>query len=179
MDWISKRNSFKSCRCRTKKTIMRLWRVLFLTASISLSYRAYCPVKSLQKSESFTKLYLNWDNIEYWLGYYNVRNVEAVKTQIWLETGNLKSKICLENHNLFGMKQAFVRKNTAKGTKRNHAYYYHYTESIEDYALWQRYFGLDTVVKSKQYFKMLVSRNYAEASNYEQVLNVVLNKFKI
>ncbi len=53
----------------------------------------------------------------------NVRFPHIVMAQSIIETGNFNSRIFRENHNLFGMKQATVRINTAVGTQHGHAYY--------------------------------------------------------
>ena len=47
----------------------------------------------------------------------NLKYPHIVLAQIKLETSNFSSKIFRENWNLFGMKQAAVRANTAKGTQ--------------------------------------------------------------
>jgi uncharacterized FlgJ-related protein len=45
----------------------------------------------------------------------NIKYPHIVMAQSIIETGHWKSKIFKENHNLFGMKQANVRINTALG----------------------------------------------------------------
>ena len=84
------------------------------------------------------------------------------------------AQIFLENHNLFGMKQARRRITTAEGTNRNHAYYNHWRESVYDYAFYQcRYLSkLDT---EDEYFQYL-GASYAEASNYVKMLKQVIKK---
>jgi len=67
----------------------------------------------------------------------NVKFPHIVMAQSILETGHWKSKVFKENHNLFGMKQANIRINTAKGTNLNHAYYENWQESVYDYAFYQ------------------------------------------
>ena len=56
--------------------------------------------------------------------------------QAKLESGDFSSRIFKENHNMFGMKEARVRVNLAKGTQFGHAYYNSWEESILDYAFW-------------------------------------------
>ena len=98
----------------------------------------------------------------------NVRYPYIALAQAKLETGNFKSAVFKQNHNLFGMKQARARVNTAKGTSLNHAYYDNWQESVYDYAFYQcRYMG--GASNEDEYFAAL-DASYAEASQYSQVL---------
>ena len=81
-----------------------------------------------------------------------------------LETGGWKSPIFVENHNLFGMKQATRRVSTAKGSNKGHAYYDTWRESVYDYAFYQcRYLG--NIKTESEYFQYL-SASYAEDTTY-------------
>ena len=98
----------------------------------------------------------------------NVKFPHIVMAQSIVETGKWKSNIFKENNNLFGMKQARSRINTAIGTQNNHAFYDTWTESVYDYAFYQcRYLG--TIKTDEEYFNYL-SRSYAEDSNYVDIL---------
>jgi len=104
----------------------------------------------------------------------NVKYPHIVMAQSILETGHWKSNIFLENHNLFGMKQARRRITTAEGTSRNHAYYNHWRESVYDYAFYQcRY--LSKIDSEEDYFEYL-GASYAEAPNYVNVLKATIEK---
>jgi uncharacterized FlgJ-related protein len=93
-----------------------------------------------------------------------IQHPEVVLAQARLETGGYKSRIFRENHNLFGMKEAVRRINTAQGTQYNHAYYEHWRESVYDYAFYQcRYMG--RVGSREEYFNLL-SQSYAEDPMY-------------
>lgn len=93
------------------------------------------------------------------------------------ETGRFKSKIFLENSNLFGMKQARQRVNLAKGTERGHAYYNTWQESLYDYAL---YYGvyLNKIRTEEEYFEYL-SQYYAEDPNYVENLKQLIKKHNL
>jgi len=107
----------------------------------------------------------------------NVQYPHIVMAQSIVETGHWKSHIFLENHNLFGMKQARRRITTAEGTSRNHAYYNHWRESVYDYAFYQcRY--LSKINSEEEYFQYL-DASYAEANNYVGSLKVVIEKEKL
>lgn len=93
------------------------------------------------------------------------------------ETGNFKSKVFRENNNLFGMKEASVRPETADGTRNGHAFYSNPKESAEDMLLWLKYSGAYTTfgkglklltnpykyvlwLKSKRYFEDTINNYY-------------------
>jgi|TARA_R110000823_G_scaffold258290_1_gene379772 uncharacterized FlgJ-related protein len=98
----------------------------------------------------------------------NVKFPHIVMAQSMIETGKWKSNIFKENHNLFGMKQANRRVNTAKGTQNNHAFYTSWEESVYDYAFYQcRYLG--SIQTEAEYFQYL-SNSYAENDEYVQIL---------
>jgi uncharacterized FlgJ-related protein len=100
-----------------------------------------------------------------------------VMAQSILETGHWKSQVFKENNNLFGMKQATIRINTAKGTNLNHAYYDNWQESVYDYAFYQcRYMGAANT--EEEYF-LALGASYAEAGNYVQALKTVITKEKL
>lgn len=104
----------------------------------------------------------------------NVKYPHIVLAQSIVETGHWKSTIFLENHNLFGMKEARRRITTAGGTNRNHAYYRHWRESVYDYAFYQcRY--LSKISSEEEYFQYL-SASYAEAPDYVNVLKATIEK---
>ena len=99
---------------------------------------------------------------------------EVVLAQARLETGGYKSRIFRENHNLFGMKEAVRRINTAQGTQYNHAYYEHWRESVYDYAFYQcRYMGQ---VRSREEYFNLLSQSYAEDPMYVTKLKNEIQK---
>ena len=107
----------------------------------------------------------------------NVKFPYIVMAQSIIETGHWTSNVFKENHNLFGMKQANVRINTANGTQNGHAYYDDWYQSVYDYAFYQcRYLGgIDT---EDEYYTYLGS-SYAEAGNYVQVVKSTVEKEKL
>jgi len=102
----------------------------------------------------------------------NIKYPHIVYAQSLIETGGFKSTIFKDNHNLFGMKQARVRCNIAQDTKRGHAYYNHWTESVIDYALYQTSY-MYKIKSEDQYFAHL-SKSYAEDPNYVSKLKAII-----
>ena len=104
----------------------------------------------------------------------NIKHPHIVMAQSMVETGYWGCKIFKENHNLFGMKQANVRINTAVGTQNNHAYYETWMESIYDYAFYQcRYLG---GIRTEAEYYAYLGKSYAEDKDYVKVLKSVVEK---
>lgn len=104
----------------------------------------------------------------------NFRYPHIILAQAKLESGNFKSTIFLENNNMFGMKEAKLRANLAKGTNRNHAYYETWQDCILDYALYYSTY-LSDIRTEGEYFEYL-RQNYAEDPTYVQRLKEVIKK---
>jgi len=82
-----------------------------------------------------------------------------------------------ENNNLFGMKQATVRVNTALGTQHNHAYYETWRESVYDYAFYQtRYLS---GAKTEGEYLYVLGQSYAEDPLYVTKLRNEIEKGKL
>jgi hypothetical protein len=94
----------------------------------------------------------------------NIKHPHIVLAQAKLESNNFQSNIFRHNHNLFGMREAKQRITTALGTKRKHAYYKDWTESVYDYGYYQATF-LSRIKSEEQYFRYL-GNSYAEDPNY-------------
>ena len=104
----------------------------------------------------------------------NFKFPHIVLAQAILETGHFESKIFVENSNLFGMKEARVRLNLAKGTQYGHAYYDNWKESVSDYALWYSTFAYKC--KSEKQLYKLLNKQYAEANYYPQALKRIIKE---
>lgn len=108
----------------------------------------------------------------------NVKFPYIVMAQAIAETGHYKSQVFKENNNLFGMKQATVRINTAKGTQNGHAYYDNWYQSVYDYAFYQcRYLGQ---INSENEYYLYLSNSYAEAGDgYVKLLKEIIETEKL
>jgi hypothetical protein len=101
---------------------------------------------------------------------------DVVFEQCLLESKHLKSDIAIENNNLFGLR-VYPNADTTYAIARNrgHLVFKHWTESVKEYARYQRRNFLD---KKDVYYKFLKSSGYAEAENYINTLkgiNITLN----
>ena len=104
----------------------------------------------------------------------NFKYPYIILAQAKLESGHFKSTIFLENNNMFGMKEAKLRANLAKGTNRGHAYYETWQESVIDYALYYSSY-LRSIKTEGEYFEYL-RQNYAEDPTYVERLKSLIKK---
>jgi len=103
----------------------------------------------------------------------NFKFPHIVYAQTILETNNFKSKMFVENNNLFGMKEAKSRITTAKGSQSNYAYYDNWCESLYDYALYSSNYL--SSLNSKEDYLAYLSQNYAEDGSYINKLKEIIN----
>ena len=104
----------------------------------------------------------------------NFRYPHIVLAQAKLETGYFTSTNFVQANNMFGMKQAKARANTALRTERGHAYYDTWVESLYDYALYHNAY-LNKLRTESQYYNYL-SQNYAEDPFYVSKLKKIIEK---
>lgn len=109
----------------------------------------------------------------------NVKFPHIVMAQAIAETGHYKSQVFKENNNLFGMKQARVRVNTAEGTQNGHAYYDNWYQSVYDYAFYQCSV-LKDINSENEYYLFLSSGKYAEAGDgYVKLIKDIIKTEKL
>jgi len=109
-------------------------------------------------------------------GYAKI-STKLIYAQTWHETGGFTSRIFKENRNLFGMRQAKIRENTATGTALGHATYKNHFSSTRDYFLRQQNFKIDSR-SDNQFIIDTVASGYAEDRKYREKWLNVKNKIK-
>ena len=154
------------------------WKIFLYSLSVvgffSVVFYTYGRIVQLKSLSDYEKEILivdinsqndfSQDKLVEMLKELNVRFPHIVLAQSRLETGGYKSRIFRENNNLFGMKQATVRVNTASGTQHNHAYYETWRESVYDYAFYQtRYLS---GAKTEAEYLYILGQSYAEDPTY-------------
>ena len=91
----------------------------------------------------------------------NVSYPRIVFNQLVIETGNLKSSLCKNNNNLFGMKMPNRRFTWAfKKTRQNNSFYKHWIYSVLDI------FEYQLTRKNKDYRSHLISSRFAKSKSY-------------
>jgi flagellum-specific peptidoglycan hydrolase FlgJ len=128
-------------------------------------------VKVIEKVTEFSV-----DELKNTLIRFNIKFPHIVFAQAVLESGEFKSKLFIENNNMFGMKIAKQRPTTAKGSESNYAKYDNWMMSVLDYALFQSAF-LRKIKTEEAYYRYL-SSNYAEDPGYVSKLKQIAEKYK-
>jgi hypothetical protein len=170
---------------KNKKKIVLFWCFIFLINIGSFVAGRYAKIKPLdilekevfvidcgRKEEKFTK-----DRFIQELKRLDVKFPHIVMAQSMIETGNWKSEIFRQNHNLFGMREAKSRVNTALGTNLNYAYYENWKDSVYDYAFYQCTY-LSQIKTEEEYFSYLATA-YAESPGYVSAIKSLIQKEKL
>lgn len=122
----------------------------------------YFQIRSEPFSEDLLKKCLEYEGVLY---------QDIVILQSRLETGYFTSDIFINGNNLFGMRYPSRRPTVATGIYKEHAQYAHWSDSVIDYVLWQRYYQsrgyrLEGEIDSGFYLVFLKSIPYAEDPRY-------------
>jgi hypothetical protein len=125
-------------------------------------YLFYFEVRNQPFSEDLLKKCLEFEGVMY---------QDIVILQSRLETGYYTSDIFLNANNLFGMRYPGRRPTVATGIYKEHAQYAHWSDSVIDYALWQKYYlsrgyRLEGEIDSDFYLVFLNCIPYAEDPHY-------------
>lgn len=107
------------------------------------------------------------DSVFTYIVELNIKHPDVVLKQAKIESGNFKSKVYLENNNMFGFKRAFKRANTQVDTNRGYAVYTSWQECVIDYALYQTYSAKN--LGREEYINFL-GKHYAEDPNYKNLI---------
>jgi len=102
---------------------------------------------------------------------------DIIWAQAVLETGHLKSKLCINYNNLFGMKYPRKRQTLSYlRTKKGYAAYESRDSSIADYLLWQKHM-IKRKLSVNDYLRYL-DRVYCDVPGYSKQLRKLLRKNK-
>lgn len=99
--------------------------------------------------------------------YYDVKHPAIVYAQAFLETGNFKSRVCVENNNLFGLY------NSRKG---EYLKFNHWSESIIYY---RDYIQNRYKEEKETYYEFLTRINYATDPLYIEKLKFLINNLSV
>lgn len=113
--------------------------------------------------ESLKYLPFSEERMILYLSQFNIKYQDIIIAQARLETGYYLSLIFLENNNLFGMRNPRVRQTTSLGSRYGHAYYVHWTDSVDDYVLWYEY-NMNRIEDC--YYTFLKKVGYAQDKKY-------------
>lgn len=150
-------------------SILLLCIVMFLLGTMTLSVEKEVKIKFIYMH---TPLPFTEENLIAKLKELGISYIDVVIRQAKHETGNFRSELFLNAHNLFGMKVARVRPRLQRGKyvigKEVYASYNNWEESVIDYALWQS--SVCFVTDSKDKYYDYLGRNYATDQAYVEKL---------
>lgn len=106
---------------------------------------------------------------------FGIKYPEVVFAQAVLESGNFKSDLCRNSNNLFGMKMPKRRETLAIGKRKsNYAIFNSWTDSVNDYLLWQNFVLERNDIQSKNDYLKYLHKVYAENKNYVSLLKKIM-----
>ena len=97
-----------------------------------------------------------------------------VYAQSLLETDSFRSRVFIENQNLFGMKPSVYRITSSMEKQGDYKYYSHWMDSLYDYALYSATY-LSKLTTEDDYFDYL-KQSYAEDANYVSKLKSLIQR---
>lgn len=152
--------------------------ILFLFSCFFL--QAYAPEKAVNEEMEKVNARLitlqnsgfSEENLIEYMHLIGVREIQFSLKMSKLETANFTSFLFEHNDNLFGMRHPSVRPTTSRASIYKHAFYSHWTESVQDYKLWQDYYhskGWDL----SNYPAFIKKVGYSVNPNYVKIVNTV------
>lgn len=111
-----------------------------------------------------------------YLKNYHIKFPYIVMAQALHESNKYTSNIFFENHNLFGMKESYLRQTTALGTQNGHAYYENWEKSVIDYGFYQANYLKD--IKTESQYLEYLNKYYATDPSYRINVGKYLKKTK-
>lgn len=171
-----------------KKIIKRIIFTALLSATVSSAWsqNTIMPdampnlAKNDQKSDTLTEMYLpssmtdedfqgfaelNIDNLLSVLEKYNVKEKKIVLAQALLETGYFSSPLCMESHNLFGLRHP---------SDGSYYTFNNWEESVKAY-----HDDVQYKYNGGNYYAFLKSIGYAEDRNYTSKVRKIAEKLDI
>lgn len=141
--------------------------ILFSFVSISFLETKVLP-KEPEETEgiSFLQGELNDSTLYLALQYYEIKHPRIVLAQAKLESGNYKSKHCINKNNLFGLYNS---------KKKRYYSFEHWSHSVKAYKNMIEYKHRD----DEDYYKFLKRIGYASDPNYISKVKQIENNLKI
>jgi uncharacterized FlgJ-related protein len=122
---------------------------------------------------------MNVKNIQMAVWSLPFKHKDIIVAQAILESGWFKSKNCINNNNLFGMRRAYTRMSTSDTTINGYAHYANWRMSVIDYYLLQATRENIIPTSREQYFHYL-DKVYSEVGkSYSNQLKSILNRINL
>lgn len=146
---------------------------LILSALFLLTLSSFTGDHIKKKSSELTKESLWKELLE-----QNVQYPEIVFAQAMLESGNLKSTLCVKYNNLFGMKMPKKRLTLAKSTTASgFASFKTWEDAVADYKLYQEAINISKYNTAQSYLSHL-NKRYSTTVSYSSKVKAIIAKNK-
>ena len=146
---------------------MRKLLILLLIVPIACANNA----KQIGSDDSLTV-----KNLNYMVWSLPFKHKDIVVAQAILETGWFKSQNCINNNNIFGMKQVYTRSTTADTVLNGYSHYKNWRQSVIDYYILQSTRENIIPTNREQYYHYL-DKVYSEVgSSYSNQLKDIIKR---
>ena len=143
---------------------------------IFLLIPAACGSKSKVHQLPSSEDSLNINNLKMVVWTLPFKHKDIIIAQAILETGWFKSKNCINNNNLFGMKQIYSRATTSDTVSNGYSHYPNWKQSVIDYYLLQSTRENIISTNRQQYYTYL-DKVYSEVgSSYSSQLKDIIKR---
>jgi len=153
-----------------KKICLIIFIVLGAHLNILAPNIPYEWVKDSRRITVLQHLDFSYENFKEYLTLRGIKYQKIIVKQAILETGYFTSLVFTVNNNLFGMRHPRIRNTVSLGSNLNHAKYRHWTDSVEDYILWQDYHNR---LIEDCYYTFLKKVGYATDTQYTKKLKTI------
>lgn len=117
---------------------------------------------------------LSINNLKLLVDSIPFKHGDIIVAQAILETGWFKSKNCIKNNNLFGMRKSYIRPSTSDTTIDGYAHYSNWKLSVIDYYILQKYISPKTINSRYNYFRYLDNIYSQSGRKYSiAVMNII------
>jgi uncharacterized FlgJ-related protein len=170
--YIDKRNlMYKSLNIRQYSLILIGLFLLFSSVGFTTGVKLNKIIDKVPIIIRMEEIKFSEDNLRQEIRKLNLKFEDVLIKQYKLETGNGTSQVFLQNHNLFGFKNAYFRPSTAIGNNLGHALYEDWNQSVLDMAMFQAQV-LRNINTEEEYYQFL-DQFYSETKDYSTRLKAI------
>ena len=145
----------------------------------TLLFLLIIPIACANKSKNVQRIpsedSLNVKNLTMVVWSLPFKHKDIIVAQAILETGWFKSKNCVNNNNMFGMKRSYSRATTSDTAIGTYAHYPNWQQSVIDYYLLQATTQSVNPTHSRDQYYSYLDRIYSEmGSSYSSQLKDII-----
>jgi uncharacterized FlgJ-related protein len=139
-----------------------------------------CSNKPKPQQKNPSEDSLNLKNLTMVVWSLPFKHKDIIVAQGILETGWFKSKNCVNNNNVFGMRKCYSRATTSDTAINGYAHYPNWQQSVIDYYLLQSTTQSINPTKTRQEYYRYLDRIYSEVgSGYSSQLKDIIKQYDL